>query len=172
MSGLRLERRTFCASHRRCYQLSYPDKYTDGWIRTTNLRILSAARLPGCATSAYRCEPGRNRTCGLRIKSPLLYRLSYRPFSGRSGERDLNPHLLDGAERFCRLNYLRRRSEGFRECGDKWVVTPSELLSQQATGPGFEPGLSDSKSGVLPLDDPVEGKKIVNVQNFQSSVFS
>ena len=27
--------------------------------------------------------PGRNRTCDLGIKSPLLYQLSYRPSGGR-----------------------------------------------------------------------------------------
>jgi hypothetical protein len=48
------------------------------WLRTPQLRALSRRQgnSPIC-----RClyGPGRDRTCDLGIKSPLLYRLSYRP---------------------------------------------------------------------------------------------
>jgi hypothetical protein len=40
------------------------------------------------ATPATRSGPGRDRTCDLGIKSPLLYQLSYRP---TSGERSAAP---------------------------------------------------------------------------------
>ena len=133
--------------------------YTPGRTRTTNLRILSTVHLPNCATSGCFYEPSRDRTCDLRIKSPLLCQLSYRPIGGRSrnrtctggclqtrladehltvrssfrnrqsliftgGERDLNPHLLDGNEKFCQLNYLHRRPKRLRD-----VMTNGSLPS-------------------------------------------
>ena len=42
-------------------------------------RLFRKHKIPPCGPFAY--GPGRGRTCDLGIKSPLLYQLSYRPFT-------------------------------------------------------------------------------------------
>jgi hypothetical protein len=51
---------------------------------------------------AIRDGPGRNRTCDLGIKSPLLYQLSYRPFSLQIGT-----FCLDRIYQSCYVSFFR-----------------------------------------------------------------
>jgi hypothetical protein len=53
---------------------------------TETAKISAAKAAPHCVPMDFVCPdpggsdgPGRSRTCDLRIKSPLLYQLSYRP---------------------------------------------------------------------------------------------
>jgi hypothetical protein len=135
--GAGIEPAASASSVRRCYRLSYPGLCCGpGRTRTYNLTGKSRLHFPLCYRPASAAD--RVRTCMGKAHlglSQARLPVSPRRQAGRLRGQDSNLHYLGQGQASCQFDY------------------PAASLSTVAGG-GVEPPSADSKSAVLPLDDP------------------